>query len=164
MKDFNLEHYAAQVRIRTGTPWSPEVQCQLCHSPALYPQTSHSIQSLGPPSYKVIGGLPSGSEGKEPACNAGDLGSIPGSGRSPGEGNSNPLQYFCLEKIYGQRSLADNSPWVCKESDMTEQPTCSLSYLRWNGLTGPSRLWVQFLWIGISLKCYEPQFYYSNLD
>ena len=38
-----------------------------------------------------------GSDGKESACNAGDLGSIPGWGRSPGEGNSNPLQYSCLE-------------------------------------------------------------------
>ena len=38
-----------------------------------------------------------GSGGKESACNAGDLGSIPGSGRSPGEGNGNPLQYSCLE-------------------------------------------------------------------
>ena len=38
-----------------------------------------------------------GSDGKPSAYNAGDLGSIPGSGRSPGEGNSNPLQYFCLE-------------------------------------------------------------------
>jgi len=37
------------------------------------------------------------SNGKESACNAGDLGSIPGLGRSPGEGNGNPLQYFCLE-------------------------------------------------------------------
>ena len=35
--------------------------------------------------------------GKEPACNTGDLGSIPGSGRSPGEANGNPLQYSCLE-------------------------------------------------------------------
>ena len=35
--------------------------------------------------------------GKASACNAGDLGSIPGSGRSPGEGNGNPLQYSCLE-------------------------------------------------------------------
>ena len=41
--------------------------------------------------------LPSGSDSKESACNAGDLGSIPGSGRSPGEGNGNPLQYYCLE-------------------------------------------------------------------
>ena len=41
--------------------------------------------------------FPGGSEGKESACNAGDLGSIPGLGSSPGEGNDNPLQYFCLE-------------------------------------------------------------------
>ena len=38
--------------------------------------------------------LPGGSAGKESACNVGDLGSIPGSGRSPGEGNDNPLQYL----------------------------------------------------------------------
>ena len=42
-------------------------------------------------------GFPGGSEVKASACNAGDLGSIPGSGRSPGEGNGNPLQYSCLE-------------------------------------------------------------------
>ena len=42
-------------------------------------------------------GFPGGSDGKEIACNAGDLGLIPGSGRPPGEGNGNPLQYSCLE-------------------------------------------------------------------
>ena len=42
-------------------------------------------------------GFPRSSVGKETACSAGDLGSIPGSGRSPGEGNGNPLQYSCLE-------------------------------------------------------------------
>ena len=41
--------------------------------------------------------FPGGSEGKASACNAGDLGSIPGSGRSPGEGSGNLLQYSCLE-------------------------------------------------------------------
>ena len=41
--------------------------------------------------------FPYGSAGKESACNGGDLGSIPGSGRSPGKGNGNPLQYSCLE-------------------------------------------------------------------
>ena len=41
---------------------------------------------------------PGGSAGNEPACNVGDLGSIPVLGRSPGEGNSHPLQYSCLEK------------------------------------------------------------------
>ena len=42
-------------------------------------------------------GLPGSPVGKESACSAGDLGSIPVSGRSPGEGNGNPLQYSCLE-------------------------------------------------------------------
>ena len=47
-------------------------------------------------------GLPCGSDSKASAYNAGDLGSIPGSGRSPGEGNGNPLQYSCLENsVYG---------------------------------------------------------------
>ena len=41
--------------------------------------------------------IPGGSDGKASVYNAGDLGSIPGSGRSPGEGNGNPLQYYCLE-------------------------------------------------------------------
>ena len=41
--------------------------------------------------------FPGGSDGKVPVYNAGDLGSIPGSGRSTGEGNGNPLQYYCLE-------------------------------------------------------------------
>ena len=45
---------------------------------------------------KVLG-FPYSSVGKESACNAGDLGSIPRLGRSPGEGNGNPLQYSCLE-------------------------------------------------------------------
>ena len=65
----------------------------------------------------VFLGFPSDSSGKESACNAGDLGSIPGLGRSPGGGHSNPLQYTCLENTYEQRSLAGCSPWDCKESD-----------------------------------------------
>ena len=43
-----------------------------------------------------------GSDGKESACNAGDLSLIPGSGRSPAEGNGYPLQYFCLENSMGR--------------------------------------------------------------
>ena len=43
-------------------------------------------------------GFPGGSDSKESACNAEDLGSIPGSGRPPGERHGNPLQYSCLEK------------------------------------------------------------------
>ena len=58
---------------------------------------------------------------KESAYNVGDLGSIPGLGRSPGRGHGNPLQYSCLENPHGQRSLAGCGPWGQKESDMTER-------------------------------------------
>ena len=45
-----------------------------------------------------------GSDGKEPACNAGDMGSIPESGRAPGKGNGYPLQYSCLENSMDRRA------------------------------------------------------------
>ena len=67
-------------------------------------------------------GFPGGSDGKESGCNAGDLGLIPGSGRSPGEGNGYPLQYSCLENSM----VRGYSPWGRKESDMTEQISLSL--------------------------------------
>ena len=60
---------------------------------------------------KLHRGLPSGSAVKTLLANAGDAGSIPGSGRLPGEGNGNLLQYSCLGKSHGQRSLMGNSPW-----------------------------------------------------
>ena len=66
------------------------------------------------------------SVGKESVCNAGDLDSIHGSGRSPGEKNGNPPKYFCLENSMGQRSLAGCSPWGHKEWEMNEQLTLSL--------------------------------------
>ena len=53
----------------------------------------------------LLTGFPGGSEVKASAYNAGDPGSIPGSGRSPGEGNGNPLQYSCLE------NLMDRGAW-----------------------------------------------------
>ena len=69
-----------------------------------------------------------GSVGKESACNAGDLGLIPELGRSPGEGNGNPLQYHCLGKSHGQKSLVSCGPGGGKESGMTERLT--LTYLQ----------------------------------
>ena len=57
---------------------------------------------------------PGGSDSKESACNAGDLGSILGLGRSLGGGHGNPLQYSCLENPHGQRSLAGYSPGGCR--------------------------------------------------
>ena len=58
---------------------------------------------------------------KKSTCSAGNLGWIPGLGRSPGEGHGNLLQNSCLENPYGQRSLTGNSSWGCKELDTTEQ-------------------------------------------
>ena len=65
-------------------------------------------------------GFPDGAVVKNAPANVRDMNSIPGSGRSPGEGNGNPLQYSCLKNPYGQRSLAGYSPKGCKESDTTE--------------------------------------------
>ena len=55
-------------------------------------------------------GFPGGSVGKESTYNEGDLGSVPGLGRSPGGGHGNPLQYSCLQNPHGQRSLVGYSP------------------------------------------------------
>ena len=79
-------------------------------------------------------GFPGSSDGKESACNVVDLGLIPGSGKSPGEGNGTPLQYSYLENpmitgtwqatVHGEshdhRNLAGYSPWAHEESDMTK--------------------------------------------
>ena len=73
--------------------------------------------------WEVPANFPGGSDGEVSAYNARDLGSIPGSGSSPGEGNSNPLQCSCLENpMDGGAWLqsTDYSPWGCKESDTTE--------------------------------------------
>ena len=66
----------------------------------------------------VSSGFLSSSAGKEPACNAGDPGSIPGSGRSTGEGIGYPLRYSGLKNSM-------DYPWSCKESDMTERLSLS---------------------------------------
>ena len=73
------------------------------------------------PSTGLNSDSPGGSDGKASVYHERDPGSIPGLGRSPGEGNGNPLQYYCLEKCHGQRSLLGYSLWGHKESDTTEQ-------------------------------------------
>ena len=70
----------------------------------------------------VFLGFPGGSAGKESACNAGDLGSIPGLGRSSGEENGYPLQYSGLE------NSMDYSPRRCKGSDTAECFSLSLHF------------------------------------
>ena len=61
--------------------------------------------------------FPGGSDAKESACNAGDPGSIPGSERSPGEGNGNPLHYSCLE------NSMDRGAWQATVHGVTELNT-----------------------------------------
>ena len=71
--------------------------------------------------------FPFGLVGKESACNARDLGSIPGLGRPHGGGHGNPFQYSCLENPQGQRNLTGYSPWGRKELDTTEQLSSSIN-------------------------------------
>ena len=66
-------------------------------------------------------GFPRGSDGKESACNVGNLGSIPGLGRSPGERKGYPLQSSCLENPMDRGAWRGYSPWGHKELDTTER-------------------------------------------
>ena len=71
--------------------------------------------------------FPVGSDGKASACNKGDLGLIPGSGRSPVRGNGNLHQYSCLKNSMDRGAWwATYSSWGHKELDMTEQLSLSL--------------------------------------
>ena len=67
-------------------------------------------------------GSPPSLVGKEPACNAGDLGSLPGTGRSPGEGNSNPLQYSCLENPMDRGAWRTIVPGVTSQTRGWQRP------------------------------------------
>ena len=64
--------------------------------------------------YTLILGFPGGSDGKEPACDAGDLDSIPGSGRFPEEGKGYPLQYSCLENPVDRGAWQATVPGIPK--------------------------------------------------
>ena len=66
-------------------------------------------------------GFPGDSNGKVSVCNVGDLGSIPGLGRSPGGGHGNPLQYSCRENPMDREAWQAYSPWGRKEYNTTEQ-------------------------------------------
>ena len=72
-------------------------------------------------------GFPVGTSSKQPACQAGDAGSISGSGRPPGEGNGNPLQYFCLE------NPMDRGAWWASVHGVTKSRTrlCDLHFHRY---------------------------------
>ena len=66
-----------------------------------------------------MSGFPGDSDGKESACNAGDPGSVPGPGRSPGEGHGNPLQYSCLKNPMDRGAWQATVHEIAKELDTT---------------------------------------------
>ena len=104
------------------TQWKQHTGLKLCISHCqLWPQGLVYTQLFCLPRFVLELDFTGGSDGKESACSAGDLGSIPGLRKPPGGRNGNPLQYYCLENTHGQRSLVGYSPWGHKESDMTEQ-------------------------------------------
>ena len=103
---------------KSAEMWPLEVEIPLpTHSPT---SPCHTHPQLFLPSVTfLLLGFPGGPDSKESAYNGRDQGSIPGSGRSPGEGNGNPLRYSYLENFLDRGSLVGYSPWGHKESDMT---------------------------------------------
>ena len=91
---------------------------------------SPSLPSFGLITYFLFFplGFPGGSDGKESACNAGDLGSISGLGNPLEEGRP-PIPVFLLGEFHGQRSLAGYSPWGHKENEVTEHKQSFLTFL-----------------------------------
>ena len=82
---------------------------------------------------KASTGFPGSSAGKESTCNAGDMGSISGLGRSPGRGHDNHSSILTWRNPHGQRSLAGYSPWDCKQSDTTEWLSRASMHHQFNG-------------------------------
>ena len=76
--------------------------------------TGHHMAVFGVYTYFLFLMIPCGSDGKESACNVGDLGSIPVLGRSPGEGTVYPLQYSCLENSMNRRAWQATVPGISK--------------------------------------------------
>ena len=114
MRFFYQQHSNLQIKLKRGLKYSWFKDANVGKDIL---KTSSSAEKDGNLLSTTFPGV---SNGKESACNAGDLGWIPGLGRSLGEGNGTPLQYSCLENPHGQRSLAGCSPWGQRESKTTE--------------------------------------------
>ena len=79
-------------------------------------------------SFFIVHLFPGGPDGKVSACIAGDLGSIPGLGRSPGEGNGNPLQYSCLENSMDEGDWQAIVQWVAKSRTLLSNFTFTFTF------------------------------------
>ena len=101
----------------------------------------------------TVWSIPGGSDSKESTCNAGDLGSIPGSGRSPGEGNGNPLQHSCWRTPWTEATVRGG----LKESDITKQLTLTTYLLMempilWLNVVGVPHFCCEFCPTGLSKR------------
>ena len=98
---------------RQGTGWGSNSPRSQRSPPTTVIHQAKLATVLSPHSSEGFSGevFPGGSIRKESTCNAGDPSLIPWSGRSPGKGNGNQLQYSCLRKSHGQRGLVGYSPW-----------------------------------------------------
>ena len=103
---------------------------------------SSPVEGIGYPLHYFFG-FPGGSDGNESACSVGDLGSIPGLGRSPGAEHGNLPPVFLIGESHEQRSLAGYSPWGRKEADMTKHST-HLKNTNWQ-LSSWYRVFVNFI-------------------
>ena len=92
-------------------------------------QPSHPLSSPSPT-------FPGGSDGKDSACNAGDPGLIPGSGRASGEGNGHPLQYSCPQNSLDRAAWQAKVHGITKESDTAEQLKISMTFCTITFCTG----------------------------
>ena len=103
-------------------------------------------------------GFPGGSAG-----DIRDMDLIPASGRSPGVGHGNPVQYSCLENPHGQRSMVGYSPWGHKESDMTEHThtaiQCAFIYKTIKALRKISSMLQSFLLVQLHNLTWEVLLY-----
>ena len=105
---FLLRKSHRQRSLESYSSWGrkqPDTSERLTLISYIFPQAALSIP-------KALKGFPGGSDGKESACNARDLGLISGLGRSPGEGNGNPLQYSCPENSMDR-------PWSCSQTQLS---------------------------------------------
>ena len=137
------------------TPWTVALIDQLVKNPPAMQETpvqflgSEEPLEKGQATHSSILGFPCVSAGKESACNAGDLGSIPGLGRSPGEGKGYPLQYSGLENSVDCIVLGVTKSWTQLNDSLhftslwtvAHQVPLSMGFLRqeyWSGLPFPS--------------------------
>ena len=111
----DLQNLTASVLLWVGCPRKWAVVWRFAHTrcqgalPGLFPEGREGSRAGQKSGYDAVPAealvTPGGSDGKASARNAGDLGSIPGSGRSPGDGYGNPLQYSCLENSMDRGTL-----------------------------------------------------------